>query len=283
MNSFKLSRFHIYLLIIALFVVLYLIQFNYDTWKKYTKEKLNISYNEIIAPNTLNPEIAKNISFGFNSILADWYWLNAIQYYGGGDPYGEYKTLPKLLDNVITLNPKFEYAYVFTLLVVPNEDMADEAFKIGKKGLTNLPDSWQIPYYMGTAYHINQKDYANAGKYLEISASKKDAPAIAKLLAAIYYTKADKREVAYNLYKVMHETSEDEYVRKRAGEYMQNIEIAYYLEDAVKKYQEKFSKMPTSLNQLVSAKIIPEIPASAIEGRFFELDPATGKVNEGIK
>lgn len=254
-------------------------QYSYDTWRIYTKKPLQATYNELIAPHALNPELTKNISFGFQNLVANWYWLQVIQYYGGGDPYGEYKKLPKLLDNVVTLNPKFEYAYTFTLLVVPGEGMGEEAFAIGRKGMEALPDSWQIPYYMGTAYHINEKDYANAAKYLELAASKPGAPEIAKLLAAVYYSKSDQREIAYNLYRVIYETSEDDYSKERAKHRLENIEIMLFLEEAANVYKDRFGEYPSDLNLLVQRRIIAQIPTSPLEREFW-IDQQTGTVSD---
>lgn len=278
-KKIKIQDWHIGFLILTLLVIEYTLQLNYDVWSKYSKPVFNATYNETREPNVINSELIKKFSFGYDNLISDIYWLSTIQYYGGGDPYGGYAKLPNLLNSVVDLNPKFQYPYIFSLLVLPNEKMADQALTIGEKGRTALPDDWQIPYYMGTVYHIDKKDYKNAGKYLEIAAGKPGVLPIAKLLAATYYAKANERDIAYNLYKVIYENSQDEYTKEKAGNYLKNLEIISFLEDAAKHYKIRYGHYPLKLQDLVNGKILTAIPESPIN-RELIIDPNSGKVSE---
>ncbi len=274
-----LSSKYLFLTIFSLLVFIYVIQLDFDSWEKYSKPKLNIQYNDVIAPNVLDGDKISKLTFGFDNLIADWYWLNAIQFYGGGDPYGKYFQLTSMMDNVTIINPKFYYPYIFSLLVLPNENMSDQALSIGERGRKNFPDDWQIPYYMGAVYHIEKKDYQNAGKYLEIASQKKDVLPIAKLLAGIYYQKADQREIAYNIYQVILETSTDEYTKQRASLFLKQLELETFLEDMAIEYKNKYGVFPNQLTDLVTKKILTEIPNSPLN-RELIIDPNTGKVNE---
>src|SRR3954466_15886827 len=65
---------------------------------------------------------ARRLSFGFNALAADLYWIRAIQYYGGsklraagtaGRAAPDYKLLYPLLDLTTSLDPEFSIAYRF--------------------------------------------------------------------------------------------------------------------------------------------------------------------------
>jgi len=98
----------------------------------------------------------------------------------------------------LTILPNFPLnfwnAYQTGLIIMPGEGFVDEAIALGNKGMINMPDRWEVPYYTGLVYHIYKKDYLSAAKLFEKAASYNDAPANAKYFAGIYYNKADQRE-----------------------------------------------------------------------------------------
>src|SRR5262245_17139595 len=85
----------------------------------------------------------KNYSLGFDGLMADWYWMQSLQYIGnkivksdknlnlenlrGLNP----KLLYPLLDNATDLDPHFLAAYSFGAVVLPAID-PDQAIKISE-------------------------------------------------------------------------------------------------------------------------------------------------------
>ena len=61
------------------------------------------------------PAVARMASFGFDALLADYYWLQAVQVVGGTDyiDEGTATHLGKLIDVVTTLNPNVGHPYRF--------------------------------------------------------------------------------------------------------------------------------------------------------------------------
>lgn len=281
-KSINWQRFSLLFVLIA-FSLSYVGQVNYDTWRRYGASKLvGVDYNVYIEPQPLSPEIVKLTSFGFDEVLADYYWLTLIQYYGGGTPNGKYRKMAELFDVVTTLSPKFSSAYQSGLVILPGEGFKDEAIALGKKGQLALPNSWELPYYTGLVYHIYKKDYVAAAKEFEKAAEKPDALPITKYFAGIYYKEADQRELAYQIFKTVYETSKDEFVRERSGKQLVNLEMIFFLEDAAKKYKEIHRAFPSNLQELVRAKIITEVPISPL-GLDFKIDPSTGTVTADLK
>jgi len=272
-------RFTLLAVLIA-FVVSYVAQINFDAWLRYSPSKLSgVSYNVFIEPQPLSGPVAKAVSFGATEFMADYYWLTLIQYYGGGTPNGQYRKLAELFNVVTDLSPKFEQAYQSGLIILPGEGFPDAAIALGEKGQRNLPNSWEMPYYTGLVYHIYKKDYLDAAKQFQIAADKPGAPPITKLFVGIYYKAADQRQVAYEIFRTVYETTTDSYVKDRAGKYMAHLELMSFLEDAAKKYQAKFGHYPTSPQELVAGGIVREIPTDPLNIKL-QIDTKTGAVSE---
>lgn len=278
--SFK-SYFQPSLVALVCLVLAYVVQVNQDVWRFYADKKstVNVELNYYIEPQPPSPAAAKLTSFGATEFMADWYWLKTIQYYGGGDPSGGYRKLAELFELVTELSPRFAQAYQTGLLILPGEGFADRAIALGEKGQKNVPSRWEMPYYTGLIHHISKKDYARAAVEFEKAAHLPGAPANAKLFAAIYYKEAGTRQTAYEIFKTIYETSDNEFAKERAKKYVEHLSMYFYLEDAIARYRAQFNRYPSSLDELVTGKIIEAIPVSPLN-HTFTIDPTTGLLGE---
>jgi len=152
------------MIIVALWVSVWGVQRQYDQVRLQHIRTIQISVNEFIEPSLPSPIVLEKAAFGFRTVIADLLWLTTIQYYGGGDPYGKYRQLPKLVESITRLDPRFTYPYSFAGLVLPNEGFPDEALSILRTGEKSLPDSWELPYNEATIYYIDKKDSAAAAQ-----------------------------------------------------------------------------------------------------------------------
>jgi len=267
------------LVALAMLVLAYIAQVNFDSWRFFSQKRISVDLNVFIEPQPLGGETARLASFGAREFLADWYWLTLIQYYGGGDPYGKYRKLAELFDVVTDLSPKFVAPYQTGLLILPGEGYVDEALALSEKGKQALPGSWEIPYYTGLIYHRHKKDFAKAAQEFEQAAQIPDAPPSTKLFAGIYYKEANQRRVAYEIFKTIYETSQIEFTRDRARRYIGHLDAYFLLEDAVGQFKQRFGRYPASLDELVARRIISTIPVSPL-GQSFAVNPATGEITE---
>lgn len=102
----------------------------YVNSENYLKQK-QIDQDIVRHPEKLpNPDMARISAFWFTNVMADMYWLQAIQYIGENVIGGEYKKYLWVLMWLITdLNPYFESPYVIGQLLLPsNETDGDENF-----------------------------------------------------------------------------------------------------------------------------------------------------------
>ena len=69
-----------------------------------------------------SPEIMRRLALGFDDLLADIYWIRAVQYYGDTKlstaEKKEYELLYPLLDMTTTLDPRFNVAYRFGAILL---------------------------------------------------------------------------------------------------------------------------------------------------------------------
>ena len=64
-----------------------------------------------------SPEAMRRLALSYDSLLADIYWIRAVQHYGGtrlsSDPDKRYDLLYPLLDLATSLDPRFNIAYYY--------------------------------------------------------------------------------------------------------------------------------------------------------------------------
>ncbi|HSX42449.1 MAG TPA: hypothetical protein VLE93_03850 [Candidatus Saccharimonadales bacterium] len=267
------------LLLLAALALAYFGQLRYDTWRFFDTPTVQDSFNNFIEPEPLKSPTAKAASLGATNFLSDIYWLELIQYYGGGDPYGTYRQLPALYQTITDLSPKFLAAYQSGLLVLPQEKFTDQAIALGEKGQQNLPKSWEIPYYEGLVYHVDKKDYLSAARQFQIAAAKPGAPAITKYFAGLYYKEAGSRQTAYVIFQTVYQTTTDPFVKDRAQKQIGHLGGLFALQDAVSAFQQKLHRNPKSFDELIAAKIIPALPVSPL-GLKYTYDAVTGAVSD---
>ena len=98
-----------------------------------------------------SPAAMKRLTFGFEALAADVYWIRAIQHYGGdrldktGTPGGRrYELLYPLLDIATTLDPYFNIAYRFGAIFLGEPypggpGRPDQAVALLRKGIAAMP------------------------------------------------------------------------------------------------------------------------------------------------
>lgn len=257
-----------YIYIIFLLILVVVLQFSSD------KEKLKVEAQQ---PIILDAKLIQTFDLGLHNAAADLSWLSAIQYYG--DPnYKNYDKLKDYLELTVTLDPNFVYPYSFGTLVLPSLKQTDEAINLAQRGIDSTitneakylssPDAWQIPFYLGTTYHIYKDDAKNAAKYLDIASRTPGAPENIKIIAANYGSRDDKRQQTIDIWTGIYETTNDSTVKNQAQAYITHFEIINLLDKAVAEYQTKFNKLPSTLDDLIAGQILIGIPPDPLSTTF---------------
>lgn len=236
-------------------------------------------FSEPLVPGVLT---LKLLSLGDQPFVADLLWLDTIQYFGNGSPYGRYNSLGPLLDKITQLDPKFEYPYEFGLITLPYMNNTPMAIKLGLRAQQEIPGNGLLTYYLASDYQLNVKDYKSAAKYYILATKQKGAPGAAITLAATSLDKLDStlgdRQAAAELWKTAYQNAKNDDERKRDYAWYQQLEIVYSLESAAQAYHDKVGTYPDSFQTMISAGYIQSVPPSPVN-RVLKLDPKTGKVS----
>ena len=167
----RASIFLSVLFLFLLFSTLFFIQKAYD---EHTERVKDFSQE----PKYVLPEnLVRLLNFGFSAVLADYYWIGIIQNAGLSVKYKDLYL--KYHYNISVLDPQFSYPYTFAVLWLPMRNISgtlDAVVPLAERGMRDMPNNWEIPYYLAFQYQIIERSYEKTGKYLALAASKEGVP-----------------------------------------------------------------------------------------------------------
>jgi hypothetical protein len=204
-------------------------------------------------------------SFGFKNVLADLYWVKAIQDFSvwdGTDPFyaQEYK-------NIATLDPKFPYPYLLGILTFTSKgkkEVLEQIEPITTIGMQALPNEWEIPFYLGTGFQL-VKAPEKALPYLKIASEKNDSPDLVKKAYKNYFTQTitgtkPNGEINNDLIKTIYDTTKSETTKKIIEEGVMSSTLTEVLQSLAKKYKNNYGTYPKSVEDLAEKNMIQFTP-----------------------
>lgn len=213
------------------------------------------------------PEVLKAMALGHRNLVADMFWLETIQYYGGR--LGKSKTMPDLyplFDAVTTLDTKFVDAYIFASFVLADLRGAKQSEKILLKGLAHNPGKWEIPYQLGFVHYLYFKDNLKAAVYFEKASLLPNSPKHTSRLAAQLYKKGDSLEnclTARKLWSEAYQRAQDKETRQRTEKHIVEMGMLCdlkLLRQLLARYQTRFKGYPADLGQFTQLGWVPTLP-----------------------
>jgi tetratricopeptide (TPR) repeat protein len=232
----------------------------------------NIQSKGIILP----PLATRLISLEFKSIVADFLFARASQYFGGKIETRELtdrNDMQWLFNNlfVITdLDPYFEDPYYFgNALFTWDVGMVKEANFLLQRGTEARSWDFQMPFYLGFNKFYFLHEYREAADYLLIASRRPGAYAFLPTLAARLYNQAGKTESAIVFLKVFLENERDKRIRQSLEIRLDALQKMLFLERAVVQYRDRLGIMPRSLDSIIQARIIDSIPPDPYGGKFY--------------
>jgi len=169
----------------------------------------------------------KGFSLGFEGLIADWYWMQSLQYIGDKVLKAEGtlnlenlkplnpRLLYPLLDNATDLDPHFLVAYSYGAVILPAID-AEQAIKITEKGIANNPNEWRLYQQLGYIYWRLGK-FDKAAETYQKGAKIPGAPQFFQLMTARMKTQGGSRETARAMYQQMFDEAQDSQTKEVAG------------------------------------------------------------------
>lgn len=236
-----------------------------------------------------SPAVMTKLALSFDALLADVYWIRAIQHYGGtkrsNDPNKRYALLYPLLDIATSLDPRFVVAYRFGAIFLAEPypggpGRADQAIALLEKGVRATPEKWEYLEDVGFVYYWWLHDYRASAAWFERASRIKGAPWFLKSLAAVTLAEGGDRNRSRLLWQQMRETNDNEWLRRNAELRLAQLDALDQvdrLQAIIRVFEMRTMRRPESWAALVGAGALGGIPLDP-SGTPYVLEPATGRV-----
>lgn len=223
----------------------------------------------------------KYATFGHSALAADLVYLWAIQYYSSYEVPDRFERLDHIFSIIAELDPRFTDPYELGSLIAGQEAHdIPLALKILDRGAAKNPDMWLFPFEAGHIARMQLKDDTLAREYFGKAAAVPGAPDLIRRLYASSTFKAADYRSAWEIWLEIHESATDPKIRKTASNHLYQVKAAMDIEalrGAVERFREKYGRLPSALDRLVPAGVLPSLPKD-LDGKDYVYDPATGEV-----
>ena len=233
---------------------------------------------------SMNGSRLKGYGLGMEGLMADWYWMRALQYIGGKivNSKTEFiniddlhdlnpRLLYPMLENATELDPHFIGAYSFGAIILPAIDR-DKAINLTEKGIANNPNEWRLYQQLGYIYW-RLGNYDKAAEIYERGSEIAGAQPFMKMMAASMKTEGGSRDTARKIFQQMLDGSDDPMVRLTAERKLMqfdSLDERDAIDKALKDFKESNGRCANSL-----AEILPMLHSVRLpQGHEFHVDAA---------
>lgn len=233
--------------------------------------------------------LVKRLALGFDSLVADSYWMRAVVYYGGKrleeGTEKNFDLLYPLLEVVTTVDPQFKVAYRFGSIFLtegyPNgPGRPDQAIALLQHGIERDGSRWEYMQDIGFIYYWWLHDYEAAAGWFQRASEQPGAPAWMKPLAATTLARGGNRNSSRFLWRQILDTTDVDWLRQSALHRLSQLDamdVIDQLSAIVARFSERAGRPPQSWQELVASGVLQGIPLDP-SGDPYELDSATGRV-----
>jgi tetratricopeptide (TPR) repeat protein len=234
--------------------------------------------------------VLERMALSFDSLLADVYWIRALQVYGGtrrsDGEEKNYDLLGPLLDITTTLDPEFNAAYrfgaIFLTEAFPNgPGRTDLAVALLKKGIERKPERWEYYMDIGFIYYWWVQDYEQAAEWFDRAADVPGASWWLRSLAANTLAAGGSREASRMLWRQLYDSADSDWIRTEATRRLTQLQALDDIDQliaAARRFYELESRPPASWQELVDARMLSGIPLDPT-ARPYVIDSVNGTIN----
>ncbi len=226
----------------------------------------------------------KGYVLGADGLLADWYWIQSLQYLGdkitnSKSDYINVEDLSSLnprllypyLENATEFDPHFLPAYSYGATILPAVDR-EKAILLTEKGIANNPDKFRLYQYLGYIYWKLGR-YDKAAEVYNRGSQLSDAPPFMKLMAASMTNEGGSRDTARAMYQQMYDQADDQQTKNNAEFRLMEFDSQNELDairSALKTYSEKHGGCPKTLGAILPSLASVKLP----NDKDFHIDAA---------
>jgi hypothetical protein len=229
------------------------------------------------------------LALAYDDLLADVYWIRAVQYFGGQTlaerARREQDLLYPMLDIATALDPYFNIVYRFGAVFLAEgyprpPGRPDLSIKLLEKGIAVHPNRWQYYYDAAFVHYWWIRDYTAASTWFAKASRLPGAPEWLSGLAASTLARGGNREGARFIWKQVYDNAEAPYMRDTARHNLVQLDIMDEL-DALNRALDRLRAAGgppvTTWEPLVARGWLRRGPPLDPGGVPYEIDPATGR------
>jgi hypothetical protein len=240
-----------------------------------------------------SPAALERMALSYKSILADVYWIRAIQLYGdtklGRTADKSYALLYPLLQLTTTLDPYFDVAYQFGALFLAEPPPAgpgrpDLAIELLQRGVAAQPDDWRLYQAVGFVHYWSSQDYTAAADWFGRASRLPDAPSWMQPLAAVTLAEGGNRKASRLLWQQIQQTATDDWFRSESDRRLKQLDAMDQidlLQRTVAAFAARYRRPPSDWADLARTGFVrgaiadPTGAPFRLQGSTVSLDPAS--------
>ena len=219
-----------------------------------------------------SPKLADRLALSYDGLLADVYWIRAIQHFGGvrrsAATAKRYDLLYPMLDLTTSLDPYFGAAYVLGAIFLAEPHPAgpgrpDLSIKLLERAMRHQPEVWRFPQQAGFICYWYMRDYSQAADWFARGARLPGAPVWLRALEATSRAEGGDLQTSRELWQHLMVEAESDWMRETARFRLAQIE-AFAAIDALtailKQFASETGGRATGWDELIRAGYLRGIP-----------------------
>lgn len=235
------------------------------------RDLLDTNFVEYTVPS----KIIGPASLEFKGLTSDFLLFKFMTFIGGKTALKksisekQWESLVSTLDTITDLDPYFWDAYLYSeMFLAWGPRRIEDANRLLLKGTTYLSDNYRLYYYLGFNHYYFLKDHKTASKYFMEAAKRPGCAAYVARLAARLSAYSFQHRDGIIFLKEMLENTRDKAVRDQFVKRIKTLEIMEFLEAKITEYYGLYRVYPKSLDELVAAGMLAQIPEDPYGGKF---------------
>jgi hypothetical protein len=216
------------------------------------------------------PAHARASSLGFDALLSDYYWLQAIQILGAqragvGDSA---PLLGRLIDVVTTLDPWVGHPYRFAAVwLTDSPESVRQANRLLERGIAHHPRDWRNRHYLGFNHFYYLGDDTAAAEVLETAVGLPKAPRYLAALVAKLRMEGGGLDTAATFLTELAASTPDERARAEYLKALDEIEHARFLDQAREQYRERNGRDIEQVEDLLlgTSPVLRSLPPAHVQ------------------
>jgi len=233
--------------------------------------------------------VIEKVALSYKAVLADLYWIRALQHYGGErlkpNSNERFALLYPLLNLTTSLDPRFTVAYRFGAIFLSEPypggaGKPELAIRLLEKGIRTTPEKWEYYHDIGFVYFWNLHDYLKAADWFRRGGEQPNSPWWLRTYAAAMMAKGGDRQTARVIWQNILGTTEGEWMKETAKKRLAQLDALDqidYLRQIRDEFHRRKGHSPESWEQIIAAGLLRGVPVDPA-GTPYTLNFATGEI-----